>query len=199
MVQRQSSAVASSALAETLGRFRSNPFALWRGYGALASRNLPFTAIQFPLYEHLRASLTSWRRGGREANVTLGEKAVITAVSGGAAGSLASLVTTPVDVVKTRIMLSASHSSEAVASAKAVEAIKGGKVLDAVGAIRGGTSFQKTGMEIVREIVKEHGWRGLFKGGALRCGGTMLSSALYLGVYESGRQYLSGRRHASEY
>lgn len=36
---------------------------LWTGYAALAARNLPFTAMQFPMFEHLRASLWRWRCG----------------------------------------------------------------------------------------------------------------------------------------
>ncbi|KAL8753168.1 MAG: hypothetical protein Q9184_005501, partial [Pyrenodesmia sp. 2 TL-2023] len=31
-------------------KFRSDPRQLWRGYTALAARNLPFTAMQFPLF-----------------------------------------------------------------------------------------------------------------------------------------------------
>ena len=52
----------------------------------------------------------------------------------------------------------------------------------------------KGSMQIAREIMQEHGVKGLFRGGALRAVWTMLGSGLYLGVYESGRTYLADRR-----
>lgn len=91
----------------TLQRFRSNPLALWRGYAALAGRNLPFTAMQFPLFEHIKTSIRRHRDDRGTRTNTLLESGIITAVSAGAGGSVAAVVTTPVDVVKTRLMLSA--------------------------------------------------------------------------------------------
>ncbi|KAL8414308.1 hypothetical protein RB594_005510 [Gaeumannomyces avenae] len=40
---------------------------LWTGFSALAARNLPFTAMQFPMFEHVRASLWRWRDDRRRA------------------------------------------------------------------------------------------------------------------------------------
>jgi solute carrier family 25 S-adenosylmethionine transporter 26 len=165
-VIKQNAQMASgpSPLARTLASFRSHPSALWTGYGALAARNLPFTALQFPVFERFRSALSERRRRetGREA--TLVEHGLVTAVAAGSAGALAAAVTTPVDVIKTRIMLAAGD-----------------------GARRGSMAF-------ARDIVREQGWRGLFRGGALRCVWTMLGSGLYLGVYESARMYLVQRR-----
>jgi solute carrier family 25 S-adenosylmethionine transporter 26 len=165
-VIKQNAQMASgpSPLARTLASFRSHPSALWTGYGALAARNLPFTALQFPVFERFRSALSERRRRetGREA--TLVEHGLVTAVAAGSAGALAAAVTTPVDAIKTRIMLAAGD-----------------------GARRGSMAF-------ARDIVREQGWRGLFRGGALRCVWTMLGSGLYLGVYESARMYLVQRR-----
>lgn len=59
------------------------------------------------------------------------EPALITAVSAGTAGSIAAVITTPVDVVKTRIMLSASGESDETSAQKEVEkAQKQGQSLD---------------------------------------------------------------------
>lgn len=96
-----------NATLHTLQRFRSNPLALWRGYAALAGRNLPFTAMQFPLFEHIKTSIRRHRDDRGTRTNTLLESAIITAVSAGAGGSVAAVATTPVDVVKTRLMLSA--------------------------------------------------------------------------------------------
>ena len=86
-------------------RFRSNPLALWRGYTALAGRNLPFTALQFPIFERIRESIRRYRDERGIRTHTLLEGGLITAVSAGTGGSFSAVVTTPVDVVKTRIQL----------------------------------------------------------------------------------------------
>ncbi|KAI5780406.1 mitochondrial carrier protein [Geopyxis carbonaria] len=78
---------------------------LWRGYGALAARNLPFTALQFPVFEALKAR---WGVGaGVEAAQGMGVARTVglAGVAAGLSGAVAAVVTTPVDVVKTRIML----------------------------------------------------------------------------------------------
>ena len=57
------------------------------------------------------------------------ESGVVTAVSAGAAGSISAVATTPIDVVKTRIMLAAAESAagEASEGKKTVgEALKSG-------------------------------------------------------------------------
>ena len=109
-------ALTASATAQILSRFRHNPLALWRGYTALAGRNLPFTAMQFPMFEHLKSYLLDRRRrrlklggGDPEMKMPLWESGGITAVAAGSAGAVAAVVTTPVDVLKTRIMLAAGE------------------------------------------------------------------------------------------
>ena len=65
---------------------------LYRGYGSTIFREIPFTCIQFPLYEYLKRQLgerTWWHAAG----------------AGSIAGAVAACCTTPLDVIKTRIML----------------------------------------------------------------------------------------------
>lgn len=71
---------------------------LYRGLGITVIREVPFTVIQFPLWESLKA----WRRGqkGRKDN-----GAAESAAFGSVAGAVAGAVTTPLDVLKTRMML----------------------------------------------------------------------------------------------
>ncbi|KAK1915326.1 hypothetical protein P3342_003134 [Pyrenophora teres f. teres] len=97
----------TNATLSTLSKFRENPLALWRGYAALAGRNLPFTAMQFPLFERLKQGIKEYREDRGLTRGTIVESGCITAVSAGLAGAVAAVITTPVDVVKTRIMLSA--------------------------------------------------------------------------------------------
>ncbi|EMD00933.1 hypothetical protein BAUCODRAFT_135690 [Baudoinia panamericana UAMH 10762] len=198
-----------NATLQTLQRFRSNPFALWRGYSALAGRNLPFTALQFPMFERIKQSIRQYRDERGIRTNTLLESGLITAASAGLGGSIAAVVTTPIDVVKTRIMLAAMDGAGdgQKGSAGPLKTAKDG-VLDATGRmvqsakenVKGALttvsqpSSRKTSMQIAREILHEHGVRGLFRGGALRAVWTMLGSGLYLGVYESGRIYLANRR-----
>jgi len=61
-------------------------------------REIPFSAIQFPIYEHLRK-----RSINRSIN---GECSFIDHCKNGAiAGSIAGAFTTPIDVVKTKLMV----------------------------------------------------------------------------------------------
>ncbi|KAK4974731.1 hypothetical protein LTR66_011059 [Elasticomyces elasticus] len=202
----------SSATLQTLARFRSNPLALWRGYTALAGRNLPFTALQFPMFERLKESIKQYRDDKNIRTNTLLENGMITAVSAGTAGSIAAVVTTPVDVVKTRIMLAAAQDApedKTSPDATAKKTNKGSNgMVDALGkSIKSGKkglasavenvgkpSPKTSALTIGKEIVAEHGVKGLFRGGALRAVWTMLGSGLYLGVYESGRVWLARRR-----
>ncbi|KAI9815896.1 MAG: hypothetical protein M1832_005207 [Thelocarpon impressellum] len=181
MVQSPSSA--ANATLETLRRFRARP-RLWSGYGALAARNLPFTALQFPLFERARASILA---SGRYENPSLAQRGLITAISAGGAGALAAALTTPVDVVKTRIMLAASSSSSPSSSDPIVakETKRGGP--DRRGRSPGGWA-------VARAVVRTSGVRGLFRGGTLRGVWTALGSGLYLGVYDCGCIWLGERR-----
>jgi len=198
-----------NATIETMKRFRSNPLALWRGYSALASRNLPFTALQFPMFERIRESIRRYRDERGIRTHTLLEGGLITAASAGTGGSIAAVITTPVDVVKTRIMLAAAESaaedrhsgSRGAKSTKDVVFDATSKTMQSVKenlkeTVQNVTKpvSRKGSMQIAREIMQEAGVKGLFRGGALRAVWTMLGSGLYLGVYESGRMYLADRR-----
>jgi solute carrier family 25 S-adenosylmethionine transporter 26 len=71
--------------------------AFYVGYGTTVMREIPFSFIQFPVYEGLKKAWGMFK--GRETNVAEG------ATAGSIAGSIASALTTPLDVAKTRIML----------------------------------------------------------------------------------------------
>ncbi|KAF2210790.1 hypothetical protein CERZMDRAFT_69049 [Cercospora zeae-maydis SCOH1-5] len=177
-----------NATLHTIKRFRSNPLALWRGYTALAGRNLPFTAMQFPLFEQIKERIRRYRDERDIRTHTLLESGMITAVSAGAGGSIAAVITTPVDVVKTRLMLSAIDLPRQHTAPTPRDSVKQAKeaLVDATG--------RTSSVTVAREVIRQEGLKGLFRGGALRAVWTMVGSGLYLGVYESGRIYLSQRR-----
>ncbi|KKP03678.1 hypothetical protein THAR02_04194 [Trichoderma harzianum] len=78
---------------------------LYRGWGITVFREVPFTVIQFPLWEGMKA----WgrKRRGDGKDVSAGESALY----GSLAGAVAAASTTPLDVLKTRVMLSKERVS----------------------------------------------------------------------------------------
>jgi len=73
---------------------------LYRGWGITVMREVPFTVIQFPLWEGMKRWAVA-RSGGTRKEATAMESAVFGSVSGAVAAGL----TTPLDVLKTRLML----------------------------------------------------------------------------------------------
>ncbi|KAI0018476.1 mitochondrial carrier [Xylariomycetidae sp. FL0641] len=208
MLQRQTSSSSSSPASplsssstslQALRMLRGR--ALLRGYSALVARNLPFTALQFPLFEAARARIWGRRRrrqrqggggagggNGNNGSSLLLETGAVTGLSAGAAGSFAALVTTPMDVVKTRMMLSAAaaagddgHEARGRADAAKREPARRGK----------------GSLAVARDVVRERGVRGLFRGGLLRSVWTAVGSGLYLGTYEAAKVWLTERRTSS--
>ena len=75
---------------------RDGPLGLYRGYVSTALRDIPFMIVMFSVYENVKLY-----SGG-----LLATHWWCSALAGAASGGLAGLCTTPVDVVKTRIMTS---------------------------------------------------------------------------------------------
>ncbi|KAG6010812.1 hypothetical protein E4U21_004200 [Claviceps maximensis] len=140
---------------------------LFTGYTALVARNLPFTALQFPIFEQLRS--WAWRRrtaSRREEPHTQGivETGLIAGFSAGSAGAAAAFITTPSDVVKTRMMVMAGRA-------------------DGAGS-----------WSVVKMVYRERGARGFFRGGLFRSGWTAIGSSLYLGTYDAAKVWLQRRK-----
>ena len=77
---------------------------LYRGWSITLVREVPFTVVQFPLWEALK----KWRcRTSGSSSVSGFEGGVL----GSVAGAVAAGVTTPLDVLKTRLMLAAKRQS----------------------------------------------------------------------------------------
>ncbi|KAI8946857.1 mitochondrial carrier [Xylaria longipes] len=106
----------AGALRAILGQYGAMGFAgvwreLYRGWGITVMREVPFTVIQFPLWEALK----DWGRrrkqaaGGSPATVEVG--AGESAIYGSISGAVAAGITTPLDVIKTRVMLAKEKES----------------------------------------------------------------------------------------
>lgn len=71
-------------------------FGLYRGFTATIQREIPFSAIQFPIYEGLKKRFA-------------GEDRTKMALCGSFAGGITAFITTPLDVLKTRTMLNTKY------------------------------------------------------------------------------------------
>ncbi|NXK35416.1 SAMC protein, partial [Piprites chloris] len=127
---------------------------LYRGYKSTVLREIPFSLVQFPLWESLK-DLWSWKQGHVVDSWQ-------SAVCGAFAGGFAAVVTTPLDVAKTRIMLAKAGSKNA-----------SGNVLTALGG-----------------IWRTQGLSGLFAGVVPRMAAISLGGFIFLGTYEKTRQLL---------
>lgn len=70
---------------------------VYRGYRTTVTREIPFSFIQFPLWEYFKIN---WA-----VTTGLPLTSAASALCGAVAGGLAAAITTPLDVAKTRIML----------------------------------------------------------------------------------------------
>ncbi|KAJ3095727.1 hypothetical protein HK100_005743 [Physocladia obscura] len=124
-------------------------FGLYKGFTMTIFREIPFCSVQFPLFEYLKKT---WKIKTGKA-----PEPWESGLCGSIAGGVAAAVTTPLDVVKTRIMLSGKEA------ANSYNSIPG--------------SFKK--------IVQEEGFNALFKGIGPRVTWISIGGAVFLGSYEA--------------
>nr|XP_010319792.1 S-adenosylmethionine carrier 1, chloroplastic/mitochondrial [Solanum lycopersicum] len=129
---------------------------LYAGYGSFLLRDLPFDAIQFCIYEQLRIGYKLAAK--RELNDP--ENAVI----GAFAGALTGAITTPLDVIKTRLMT------------------------------QGSANQYKSIVDCVKTIVAEEGPPALLKGIGPRVLWIGIGGSIFFGVLERTKRYLAQNR-----
>lgn len=78
--------------------------ALFYGYKATLVRDLPFSALQFAFYEKFREAAFAYKDHAEELDY------ILELGTGAAAGGLAGILTTPLDVIKTRIQTQTPES-----------------------------------------------------------------------------------------
>lgn len=106
---------------------------LYKGASACLLRDVPFSAIYFPTYNHLKRDMF-----GESQTKKLGVVQLLTA--GAIAGMPAAYLTTPCDVIKTRLQ---------------VEARKGDATYNGL-------------VDCARKVYKDEGFKAFFKGGPAR-------------------------------
>ncbi|KAF1850575.1 mitochondrial carrier protein [Cucurbitaria berberidis CBS 394.84] len=180
--------------------------ALFHGYKATLWRDLPFSALQFAFYEEERG----WAKRYMESNNIGLPLEIATAAS---AGGMAGVLTTPLDVVKTRIQTqhnvipgtstslpkttpshvsSSTHAtSQKTASAsrsqiRPISTSSPSTTLKAHGAVMLDTSSVVTGLKI---IYKTEGIAGWFRGVGPRFVWTSVQSGTMLVLYQTLLRY----------
>lgn len=128
--------------------------------------------MQFPVFEALKKRLLDRESTPLRTGVSAG-------ISAGAAGCVAAVITTPVDVVKTKVMLYPGEGKHGSSSRERAGGFSG-RV----------QRKRKSALTVVRDVVREEGWRGLMRGGLMRGGWTAVGSGLYLGSYEAAKVWL---------
>ncbi|OAA79605.1 Mitochondrial carrier domain protein [Akanthomyces lecanii RCEF 1005] len=156
---------------------------LFTGYTALLARNLPLTAMQFPIFEHLRSTIWANRPRREPGHQRILETGAIAGASAATAGAIAAFITTPSDVVKTRMMLLTSGSENFTAFEK-------GDTSRSMG--------EQRPWRVAKQIYRESGTKGLFRGGGLRSTWTAVGSGLYLGTYDAAKLWLGGGKDTAE-
>ncbi|RHZ11232.1 hypothetical protein DYB26_014572, partial [Aphanomyces astaci] len=127
----------------------------YRGYWSLLAREIPFSFIQFPLWEGMKSTWS--QRQGEAVSPVQG------AVCGSLSGGFAAFITTPLDVIKTRLML--------------------GK--DAQG-------VEYRGMrDAFTRVYTQEGWQTLFSGVKPRTMWITIGGFVFFGVYEHASATLS--------
>lgn len=122
---------------------------LYKGATACLARDVPFSAIYFPTYSHLKSGMF-----GESPTHKLGIFQLLTA--GAIAGMPAAYLTTPFDVIKTRLQVEAR---------------------------KGETSY--TGLtHAAKTIFKEEGFKAFFKGGPARIFRSSPQFGFTLAAYE---------------
>ncbi|KAF1330136.1 S-adenosylmethionine mitochondrial carrier protein, partial [Globisporangium splendens] len=127
----------------------------YRGYWSMIAREIPFSFIQFPLWEGLKYQ---WSQS-QNAPVSSFQGAICGSIAGGVAAS----ITTPLDVVKTRLML--------------------GK--DAKGVQYTGT------VDTFTRVYREEGIKRLFSGVGPRTMWISIGGFVFFGMYEKATETFS--------
>lgn len=129
---------------------------LFAGYYATMLRDVPYTMLELGLYENIKSAI---RKVQRRDTLTQREELTAAAITGGFTG----FITTPLDLVKTKLMMQSSSGGQ-----------------------------YKNAFDALGSIYKAGGVSALFVGASARVAWLLPFTTIYLGIYElSKRQVLS--------
>ncbi|KAL8141409.1 hypothetical protein V2J09_007430 [Rumex salicifolius] len=136
--------------------------AFYASYRTTVLMNAPFTAVHFATYEAVKRALSEV-----SPESVSDERLVVHATAGAAAGALASVVTTPLDVVKTQLQCQGVCGCDRFSS---------GSIGD-----------------VLKTIVKKDGYRGLMRGWVPRMFFHAPAAAICWSTYEAGKSFFQER------
>jgi len=143
---------------------------LWNGYTATLLRDVPFSALYWPLYEQTKHLLNTCTYS---ANLVTfyNHNFIINFISGLLAGSIASTVTLPFDVIKTLKQIEMGE--------KDIMKIKPG--------------LTRSNITIARELVSEQGGRALYSGLTPRLLKVAPACAIMISSYEFCKEFFKSQ------
>ncbi|KAK5577616.1 hypothetical protein RB653_002559 [Dictyostelium firmibasis] len=145
---------------------------LWRGLGPTLVRDVPFSAIYWAGYEVVKNKLM---KSQVDPNFTRNSKSpfFINFISGATSGTLAAVLTTPIDVIKTRIQMSAQQTlSNSLTPQQQLDFIK----------------KNNSSIYHLKEILHKEGWKGLTKGMVPRVAKVSPGCAIMISTFEYIKQ-----------
>ncbi|KAI6187833.1 hypothetical protein M3Y98_00288200 [Aphelenchoides besseyi] len=135
---------------------------LWRGLTATYLRDIPFSAVYWTLYEYLKKRGMALKKK-RETDF------MISFISGATAGSVASVLTHPFDVVKTHRQIELGQIRRPIKNSSC-------RI--------GQMANSKTTISVMKEIIRSDGFGGLFAGLTPRIAKVAPACATMIGTYE---------------
>lgn len=126
---------------------------LYRGTSITIAREIPFTVIQFTMWEAMKEAYSTRLSNSSESRTT--PSASSSAFFGSIAGAISAGLTTPLDVVKTRVMLARRGGGEKVRVA-----------------------------HIVKETLRDEGFSAFWRGVGPRVTWIGIGGAIFLGSYQ---------------
>jgi len=133
---------------------------LWSGYTATLLRDVPFSALYWPLYEQTKSLFAN-------------DNFFADFVSGAVAGSVASTVTLPFDVIKTTKQLEIGEK-------------------DIMNVQRG---ISRTNKQIMQDILREQGAKGLFSGLTPRILKVAPACAIMISSYQFFKKFFTNQNN----
>jgi solute carrier family 25 S-adenosylmethionine transporter 26 len=127
----------------------------YQSYPLTMCREIPFAIVQFPLWEWLKHKAVTANSGKNEA--------LISTCCGSAAGSVAAAITTPIDVIRTRIIIAASAKQSTGHS-------------------------RRSSAALLNELLAKEGVTGMFRGMVPRVTMISIGGFIFFGAYESARK-----------
>ena len=138
---------------------------LYRGYASTIMREIPFSMIQFSLWEHTKQAWANWQQTSTTTTTTTAVEPYQAMICGSFSGAIAAFLTTPLDVAKTQIML-----QDFGGSSRSID--------------NNNKSVPIRYFYTIRSIFKHKGLQGLWAGALPRVVWISIGGAIFLGGYE---------------